>query len=393
MNLLLFREEFLPGKDSEMTIHPELTALVNWTWANKDTIMQHAQGSSGGRPKGLTHMRLERDGENQLYTHNRGIDMIYDHYAFTRKKRKVKVEESKAIENFLTQLEARYSEIKRLAPAPTIALQAAKGLDIINSLADLKARSDLKGRFIHFIKEDRSVTDRIYVNLRNKHRGQAFGRILKRIWDVEGMSSAKIEVPGGGPRADAMVIYCRNEKTTEEVVGKIRGYQAKHPDFFGGSLPKLVKHFDGLKGVGYGKEPPRMLPIRTRSGRFLGKATNQQSFGRYRATLIFIALEQTEFPQTVDPLRMRMNFSKHADPVAARTNRINHSARNEFERNVKIVFERAGISVEDPYKQEEVKWDKEKDEPMGPPPGPPPAKPAGAAAPAKKGWSWKPRFL
>lgn len=343
--------------------------------------------------KGATHMHLGGLTGRAEIT-NQGVKLIYNQYNAVRKKRKYSVDIEKVTDKFFADLTGKL-DLSKMRIRPEIGLQLGSEDVNVNTLDEIQKREDyrdLKGCFIHFIKMNIHVSDRVYINLRQSMRGEAFAKILKRIWDIDGIQSAKVSMPGFDA-ADSAVVYCRDHKTKDEVLEVLRRYQKRHSLHFGHSVPKMVQQYPDLRGVGFGMEPPRMIPKRSASGRFTG-SKGAMSFGYYRAQLLYIALEQTEFPEEKTALnthRMAMNFTKHANPVAANIADADrrHQARvterwHEFTQNVLDIFERAGIDVAKPYYQQTVQWDPEKDVVMAPPPPKPSAAPAAVHANVKK---------
>ena len=146
--------------------------------------------------------------------------------------------------------------------------------------------------FVHFRKRKAAATDRIYLNVRSACLGEAFQHIYSLIHNEPSLTNAKVASPGL-VRADSIVIYLGNRKGIEPVIAKIRTYYMENQTHFGAATPKLTSPVKGMPGVALGMEPPSITVLR--SGGQYYAAPVAQSFGFYRASLIFMALDRTRF--------------------------------------------------------------------------------------------------
>ncbi|WP_299472068.1 hypothetical protein [uncultured Roseibium sp.] len=342
-----------------MAFHRELREMVDWTWTNRNEIMTAALNNAM-QEKGHTHRMMSPAEPNAPgRTINLGIDMIYRHYSAAG-NRGQEQPTAIVIENFLRELNRRLNN--QLKPEPHVILQTGGAWVELGAFNRLMNRTDIIGSYIHFNKKDGICLERVYINLKEENRGTSFGGIMLKIWGISGVLSVKVAAPGS-VGADSAVVYCATSSARKKVISKLKKYQRAKPRHFNGELPKLVASA-GVPGVGYGAEPPSKQPMRPDSQTF-SAVDASQSFGMYRASLIFIALERTVFPKEVqfDP-KQGLNFE-----------RIVRNQKKEFEQRVQTLFERGGLSVKYPHKQKKVKFDTEVEVVMPPPAGPPPPPP------------------
>ncbi len=355
-----------------MIFHQDLRLAVDFCWKHRDQIMEVARRSTG-MPKGQTHMHGAVDRHGNFEKSNGGIDMIYRAIS-GGSKGGAGVPADSTMDHFRRILSRKLS--RKLAPLQAYFLQT-QGFQRLNDLDSFPRPQNWIGAFIHFIKnDDLNCTERVYVNLKEATRASAFSAILKKIWHVDGLCSAKVMAPGG-QKVDTVVIYCDTPETRNEIIRIIVKYQKRKLSYFGSDLPLFVAR-KGV-GVGHGAEPPGIHPERPNSRRFEARPA-RQSFNMYRASLLFIALERTEFPEdmTVDTSRMGLDLR----PVNAMNRRygVNLSAiqeqkaravmkraqKQDFERRVGEIFRLAGLDVRNPEKQGSADI-------AAPPPPPPPA--------------------
>ena len=230
-------------------------------------------------------------------------------------------------------------------PPPTVKRQDANGFETTD-FATLSASNDplrYRGNFIHFRHPQRraACSHRVYINLREATRALAFAAVLGKIWDIAGVRGAKVAVPGF-QRADTALVYCTGTESQGRVVDALKDvHKNSNGNCFGRSLPKLVEHVPGMHGVGKATEPPHLHLMWEGEGEeamFVGIETGQ-SFGTYRAALIFTALERTEFPED------RRGNMRHG------VRESNDETKGAFKRLVKQYFEKAGLSVTNPAQQ------------------------------------------
>lgn len=149
------------------------------------------------------------------------------------------------------------------------------------------------GAFVHFAKGSTDATKhRVYVNVKRDHLGTAFRNIATAIWPEACLNSTKVGGPLGAARADSVVIYL-SDGPRDAVLAKVRTYYDKNKGHFGHDTPKLTVPVEGMPGVALGMEPPGLAVIRS-GGQYYAQKMSQ-SFGFYRAMLIFMALDRTQF--------------------------------------------------------------------------------------------------
>ncbi|WP_299472070.1 T3SS effector HopA1 family protein [uncultured Roseibium sp.] len=329
-----------------MALHRDLQTVVDWAWLRRADLMRKALAT--GQPKGLTH--LDRG--------NRAVDEIYGYICGATARNQPS---RRTMEKFSETLSRKLQNYLRDAEY----ICQTYDMNRMRSLNDFPEWSDWVGAFIHVMAPNNIVCrERVYLNLKEETRANAFSAILKKIWHLPGLYSAKVAAPGSR-KTDTVVIYCDTRETREEVVRIVKKYQRRHMSYFDSQLPKLVAS-DG-KGIGHGAEPPDMHPERPNSQTFAEGDTDGQSFGYYRATLIFIALERTQFPESMnqDFRRAGINLSKiqNANPrhgmrvdvdgeQRKQVNAVRNMAQKmDFERRVEEVFRLAGLSAEHPETQ------------------------------------------
>ncbi|WP_421982254.1 T3SS effector HopA1 family protein [Roseibium sp.] len=329
-----------------MALHRDLKIVADWAWLKRADLMRKALAT--GRPKGHTH----------LSRNNRAVSEIYGYICGATARNRPS---RRTMESFSETLSRKLHN--KLHGARYLC--QTNGWTEMANLNDFPEWTDWVGAFIHFMTPNKvACRERVYLNLKEETRDRAFSAILKKIWHLPGLYSAKVAAPGS-KKTDTVVIYCDTRETREEVVKIVRKYQKKKVGHFGSQLPKMVAS-DGL-GIGHGAEPPDMHPVRPTSDRFEAGHTDGQSFGFYRATLIFIALERTQFPENMDQdcRRAGVNLSRfqNANPrhgmqldiegeQRKQVNAVRQMAQKmEFERRVEEVFRLAGLNAEQPETQ------------------------------------------
>ena len=199
---------------------------------------------------------------------------------------------------------------------------------------DISALSD---NFLHYRKQKAQSVHRIYINAVPATRGKLFKGILAdcNLWGVDGLHNAKISSPDDGGRVDTIVIYLGTEKAVEAALGCIAAYHKANKGEFNAALPKLVVPASDnsykMHGVGTAMEPPSFTLIST-GGQFYARRKGQ-SFGAYRAELIFMALERT---------RLDVQGQTELHRKAA------------FKKRVEKYFRRAGIDPDKPALQMQI---------------------------------------
>jgi hypothetical protein len=189
--------------------------------------------------------------------------------------------------------------------------------------------------FVHFRKapHDIETKHRIYLNVNRANLGCAFRTLATDIWDERSLTSAKVSGPLGASRADSVVIYLSDDGSQENVLRRIRAYYERNRSHFGRATPKLTAPVEGMPGVALAMEPPSLTLVRS-GGQYYGEPV-AQSFGFYRASLIFMALDRTHFtwPNQQEEDRCR-----------------------SFKRRAAKYFQHAGIDPDRPAEQKEPRY-------------------------------------
>ncbi len=159
-----------------------------------------------------------------------------------------------------------------------------------NQVASIDLAKEAAGDFVHYRKTSAiACRERIYINAALVHRGEVFKEIVSRIWNVVGFLNAKVDGPlGPQDRRDTIVIYLFDQAAVDEVVLIITDYQRTKAHHFRDAVPVMTAAVPGLVGVSRGMEPPGIFLVQ-QGANFVGLRYNQ-SFGFYRASLIFRAL-------------------------------------------------------------------------------------------------------
>ncbi|TYC51987.1 hypothetical protein FMN50_19800 [Rhodobacterales bacterium] len=332
-----------------MAFHQDLQTVVDWAWLNRLTIIEKAKGRGPA-----THRR----GQFHYNPDNDGIWEIYGFICGNTEGGTVGDDQMRKFRRTLTRKLHKW-----LAPDPEYVLQ--NGWKNLNSPDDLKELS-WKSSFLHVCKNrSLSCAERVYLNLKEETRAEAFCRILVKIWHLPGLSSAKVATPGS-TKTDTVVIYLDHRQTRKEVVTIITAYQQRHLGYFGSELPKMVATTGN--GIGHGAEPPGMHPLRPNGKEFQG-IERSQSFSFYRATLLFIALENTCFSTEGQTVNIRHAFNRKELKELTTTGKVAQPSKHEFEKQVLKLFHLAGLSTHHPERQKDAKFVDM------PPPPPPPGRP------------------
>jgi HopA1 effector protein family len=280
----------------EETMHKDLEDWLNKVWIDKDEIM--AKSPTGHSGRGI-----------HLGDKNPAIWAVYKIYSSSG-------DTSSAIPSFdEATVDAFIDDLDRLEKESNSEAVIQIGDDFVllkrGELAMIKSKpfqkTTLKEQrvvtldvkqigncFVHFVKKDSGATDRIYLNVHPVHLGRAFRRIYLLIQTEPFLASAKVTGPVGEVRADSIVIYLNDGQGIEPVVTKIRTYYVKNVNHFGAATPKLTAPVKGMPGVALGMQPPDITVLRS-GGSYYTAPVEAQSFGFYRASLIFMALDRTRF--------------------------------------------------------------------------------------------------
>jgi hypothetical protein len=161
--------------------------------------------------------------------------------------------------------------------------------------------------FIHFRKSRTHASKRTYLNVKAEHRGTAFLHMLPEVWTVPGLSNAKVAGPDDRGRNDAILFYTTDGEAREQVLARIRPFVTQYAFMFG-QAPSMTAPVPDLIGVGVADEPPHENITRVGGQWYVEEKS--QSFGSYRARLIFMALDRTKFERPGQSDKDRCNAFK-----------------------------------------------------------------------------------
>ncbi len=298
-------------------MHKDLEDWLNAVWDRRDELLRES------KKQGFFKGRGASAGIN-----NEGVGRIYDMYNEPDSSAA-----SSSDTNYLTALKGQLVELERQIGQPPEVQIGSNFTDWLpGAMANAREKA-LKDRFFHYRRIKNSPTiHRIYVNALLGVRGEVFREILVGLWNVKGLNNAK--VASHADRVDTIVIYLQTQEATEKALTSICKFHKTNEHHFGSALPKLVSpaSVDGrvMRGVGTAMEPPDFTLVST-GGSFY-RRNRGQSFGAYRAELIFIALERT---------RLKVNGQSE------------QQRRTAFKNRVEKYFRRAGINPDRPAEQEE----------------------------------------
>ncbi|TYC63989.1 hypothetical protein FMN50_01945 [Rhodobacterales bacterium] len=331
-----------------MALHRDLQNVVDWAWRARRSIINASRDRESGKYKIYGHLC-------GVVSRNGGCsDAELAHFA--RQLRTLLLQKS-----FVSS---------KWTGKATFKLQTG----VFRELGNLDAipTTEWKGAFIHVYRNKRmSCRERVYLNLSETFRATAFAWIVRRIWDVDGLKSAKVAAPGNSLRRDSALVYCRDANTRNEVIEIVKRYQEQNPQFFKPELPRLVASV--AIGIGYGAEPVLAGVQRLEDGGVKIEKKGQ-SFSLLRAELIYCALEESISPMRSPkvPNAMRTGFRSSdmtmerrrlaQDPVQglqAQAVRQYHEFSAElekfsFELNVQKYFRRFGLDPEHPELQADI---------------------------------------
>jgi hypothetical protein len=218
--------------------------------------------------------------------------------------------------------------------------QGEKSLDSREPQAKIDAR-DFFSRyfpqaFFHFLpyipplkpdKRPADVTQRVYLNLKAQYATKVMEFIVNAIVvGLPGIAEAKICGPAAiGERTDVVVIYSKGEVTTNAVLERLAEYQRlenqdRYFQRFVGQTPLMTGQAHLLNGVSVAAEPrydPEELPAHIKR---IEGIKGQQSFGSFRARLIYQALQtvKKERDQNFDSFKswvIRFFIEARLDPM------------------------------------------------------------------------------
>ena len=272
-------------------MHKDLEAWLNQVWTEKDRIIGLSPAGHSGRG-----VHLGND--------NPAIWEVYGMYN----------DAGGASSNDMSAVPPFIDELDNLEKAVGVAALLQVGNDFVDlnrgQLSNIKTtpfktqtrrgqkkvtvdQAVVGGAFVHFAKGNADATKhRVYVNVKRDHLGPAFRSIATAIWPESCLNSTKVGGPLGAARADSVVIYL-SDGQKDSVLAKLRAYYDKNKGHFGADTPKLTVPVEGMPGVALGMEPPGLAVIRSGGQYYAEKMP--QSFGFYRAMLIFMALDRTHF--------------------------------------------------------------------------------------------------
>jgi hypothetical protein len=279
-------------------VHRELEEWLDEVWRKRDEIIRASL--AGGVVKGRGAVLGEK---------NEGIWAVYDIYTGADSGGGVGTDVAAQVsrcERFLTLLEADI----RTAPeiqhgnaflhAPRGTMQEALRLGSVE-VTDLKSKKPIKvtrrmvGKaFLHFRKSQIPCAHRIYVHTKPEHRGEVMWTALSvfKVWAVDGLSNAKVAGPDDDGRADSILFYLKDGKSRDEVLTRLKPYARTCRHHFDAKLPRLTEPVPGMTGFGTADEPPSLHIVKSGEGFYARREA--QSFGFYRASLIFMALDRTK---------------------------------------------------------------------------------------------------
>lgn len=290
----------------------ELDAWLNWAWTNKSLLMSLNRSEAGEEYiKGRGHSTTDND----------AIWKVYNHYTGSTGQAQANNPDLFQFKNEIVALKEELNARVDHQGDPwrnNVTLAYLKALHVDRILHD----------FFHYRKSENHCSHRIYLHIKDNWRGIAFGKILRLIWPIAGLTNAKVGSPNRAGRADTVVIYCASQQAQTDIVDAIRPYNQRFAGQFDARLTKLVEPVPGLTGVGIATEPPSMILVRTK-GEYYSQQ-EAQSFGFYRASLIFMALERTKFN---------------------RPGQSDGDRRDAFKRRAAKFFRKAGIDPDYPARQ------------------------------------------
>lgn len=299
-------------------MHAELEKWLDEVWTARDRLL--AASKDQGFRKGR--------GASAGMSKNEGAGLVYDMYNARDVSTIASSDES--------HLEAMRTELDKLERAINTPPEV-QGRDFEKMNLGWMATVDvdeLSDEFFHYRVSKANSVYRIYVNAVASARGLVFRSILADYggWKVPNLQNAKVSSPDDGGRLDTIVLYLGSPAATKSMLECIAAYHSKAPSNFAGALPKLVEPAsvgsNKLHGVGTTMEPPSFRLVST--GGKLYKRRVGQSFGAFRAELIFMALERT---------RLVVSGQSESDRKGA------------FKRRVEKYFRHVGIDPDRPALQ------------------------------------------
>jgi hypothetical protein len=295
-------------------VHNELEAWLDEVWQRRHEIIAASAKSGFPRGRGAAMGKDTGYGLEKYRYRNLGINLVYQIYGRSEGGEGEPPDIKAATADMVSQLSSLETEIKtgaevqcgagwfytqpgtirqawRRGRAPAQIVDEAKRALVDGELS----RGLLYRGFFHFRKKSGNTAFRLYGNLKPAARGRAFRQLVREAWSIGGLTNAKLAGPDDGGRADSFLFYTETTDARDAIVEIIRAYQARSTAEFAASLPKLVEPVNDLVGVGLADEP-ESLQIVSSGGRYY-QQRSPQSFGSYRAALIFMALDRTAWPK------------------------------------------------------------------------------------------------
>ncbi|MEM9224414.1 MAG: hypothetical protein AAGB11_18720 [Pseudomonadota bacterium] len=226
---------------------------------------------------------------------NKAVSEIYDYYAGIETPMDVTDDEC---ERFKTNL----LKVKTILNCRQLAVQGEdKTSDAEPYFIRTMLPRDVATSFFHFRRQDGSNTHRLYANIHKHGRLKTFLNLSHRLWNVNDFLCGKVAGPAA-KRADTAVFYFKSKAGLDNGVQAITNYARGIPERFGQDRPKLTMPVPGLLGFGIGTQPPKIQIMRQAHNDFVAFGCSQ-SFGTYRAHVIFMALENSTISMNYSPLQ------------------------------------------------------------------------------------------
>jgi len=316
-------------------MHKDLEDWITQVWKDKQRIFSLSPAGHSGR--GI-----------YLFRKNPAVMAIYKMYnSMEQEENSVQAVEGTTVESFIDELD---SLEKTAGLEPTV--QHSSDFYKLNKgeLAGIKSKpvtkKDKSGQhempiskqvighaFVHFsISRAKATVHRIYINVKTAHAGEVFRSLVTDLAKDPHMASAKVAGPLCRKRSDTIVMYLNDTPGREQVIETIRKYYDKNKNKFEYSTPKLTTPVKDMPGVATAMEPPH-LSLVSSGGKYYGQKASQ-SFGTYRAQLIFMALDRTK---------------------SSRPDQSDDDRFDAFKHRVGKYFQQAGIDPDRPAEQSEPK--------------------------------------
>jgi hypothetical protein len=300
--------------------HPSLEALLRKVWATKGGIRDFWPiYELYNKPEADAHNRLERDSakyrqylselseierKNECYIVAQGYGRGFRYHYLLDEWKKSLDRDYLLSANLAQHILNQYINPQRLQQGkrPLAAHRPEAKIETTDYFSQ-----NFPWGFFHFIpytpplgpdKQPADITQRVYLNLKAQYATKVMAFIVNAVVvGLPGIAEAKICGPAAvGERTDVVVIYSKGEVTTNAVLERLAEYQRlenqdKYFERFVKQTPLMTEQARLLHGVSVGAEPrydPDELPEQIQ--RIQG-IRGQQSFGSFRARLIYQALQ------------------------------------------------------------------------------------------------------